>query len=57
MEGVAEMKSRNESARAETTEGIRSSAGREHEEDLRCCGLSESWVKTLEETKRDELAK
>jgi len=49
------MDSRNESARAEMTEGSRSSAGRENEEDVRCWGLSESRVKIWEGTNREEL--
>jgi hypothetical protein len=40
------MSLRNESARAETTEARRPFAGREHEEDVRCCGLAVSCVKT-----------
>lgn len=37
--GFAGMESRNESARVAITEESRSSVGREHEEEVRCCGV------------------
>lgn len=49
------MESRNEIARAATTEGRGSFGGREQDEDVRCCGPLLSWAKTWEGTKREWL--